>query len=124
MLELLPSKALGLKHVFVNKDGRPMNAKKWNEHNWAKPLKDLRIRHRKFYATRHTFITEKLRQKENAFALAQYCGTSLTMLQRDYAGTLGLSTMQSDQEVFEKSVKNPNENMVAGPGFEPGTSRL
>src|SRR5215471_8977637 len=73
-LKLLPSRALGIKHVFINKDGKPMNAKKWAEHNWAGPLKALGIGHRKFYATRHTFITEKIREGENPFALAQYCG--------------------------------------------------
>jgi integrase len=123
VLELLPSRALGFKQVFVNKDGRPMNAKKWSEHNWTKPLKDLGIRHRKFYATRHTFITEMIKRGENPLAVAQYCGTSLAMIQRDYCGTLGLSTL-GYREVFEKLVENPNEIMVAGPGFEPGTSRL
>src|SRR5262249_10513523 len=67
VLKLLPSIALGLQQVFVNKDGKPMNAKKWSEHNWAGPLKALEIRHRKFYATRHTFITEKIRAGENPF---------------------------------------------------------
>ena len=93
VLKLLPSKALGLAHVFVNKDGRAMNAKKWSEHNWSEPLKELDIRHRKFYATRHTFLTEKVREGENPFALAQYSGTSLAMLEKDYVGTLGLSTL-------------------------------
>src|SRR5262249_33378374 len=104
-------------------DGQPMNAKKWSEHNWRGPLEELKIRHRKFYATRHTFLTEKIRQGENPFALAQYAGTSVAMLEKDYVGTLGLSTLhsqQGDREVFEKYAKNPNEIMVAGPGFEPG----
>jgi integrase len=122
-LELLPSRALGLNHVFVNKEGRPMNAKKWSEHNWSEPLKELGIRHRKFYATRHTFITEMIRQGENPLAVAQYCGTSLAMIQRDYCGVLGLPTLGT-REVLEKCAENPNEIMVAGPGFEPGTSRL
>jgi integrase len=112
VLELLPSRALSKKHVFINKDANPMNSKKWSEHNWAAPLKALGIRHRKFYATRHTFLTEKIREGENPFALAQY------------VGTLGLSTHQADREEFEKRAKNPNEINIAGPGFEPGTSRL
>ena len=57
ILKLLPSKALGLEHVFVGKRGDPMS-KKWAEHYWQKPLKKLDIRPRKFYATRHTTITE------------------------------------------------------------------
>ena len=123
VLKLLPSSALGLKHVFVNKDGRPMDAKKWSEHNWAGPLKALGIRHRKFYATRHTFITEKIRAGENPTAVAQYCGTSVAMIEKDYCGTLGLSTLNTsrDQTVFKPSASKYARNMVAGPGFEHTT---
>jgi integrase len=130
VLELLPSRALGLKHVFVNKDARPMNAKKWSENNWGEPLRKLDppIRHRKFYACRHTFITEQIKQGENPLAVAQYCGTSVVMIEKDYCGTLGLSYHQqksfSDQTKIEPERKFLNKNMVAGPGFEPGTSRL
>jgi hypothetical protein len=54
-------------------------------------------------------------------AVAQYCGTSLAMIQADYCGTLGLA---GDQTIFEPQAANPMKNLVAGPGFEPGTSRL
>jgi integrase len=84
-------------------------------------FKDLGIRHRKFYATRHTFITEAIKRGENPLAVAQYCGMSLAMIEADYWGTLGL---RLDQTVFEPQAENPLKNMVAGPGFEPGTSRL
>lgn len=70
VLKLLPSRELGLEYVFVNKFGDPMNAKKWSEHNWSEPLEKLEIRHRKFYATRHTFITEAIRRGENPLAVA------------------------------------------------------
>jgi integrase len=118
-LKLLPSRALGIEHVFVNKYGEPMYAKKWSEHYWREPLKKLGIRHRKFYATRHTFITEAIRRGGNPLAVAQYCGTSLAMIQADYCGPLSL-----DATVLEPSAPNSSESMVAGPGFEPGTSRL
>jgi integrase len=121
VLRILPSRELGLSHVFVNKFGDPMNAKKWSEHNWAGPLEDLAIRHRKFYATRHTFITEAIKRGESPLAVAQYCGTSLAMIQADYCGTLGL---RLDQTIFEPQPPKYLESMVAGPGFEPGTSRL
>ena len=88
VLEILPSCQLGLKHLFVNKNGEPMNARKWSEHNWGGALKKIGIRHRKFYATRHTFITEAIKRGENPLSVAQYCGTSLAMIQADYCGTL------------------------------------
>jgi integrase len=131
VLKLLPSLELSLEHVFLNKYGEPMNAKKWSEHNWAKPLRELGIKHRKFYATRHTFITEAIKRGENPLAVAQYCGTSLAMIQRDYCGSLGLrlgvgidGVRPSDRPRIDPQAKNLNEIMVAGPGFEPGTSRL
>jgi integrase len=127
VLRILPSKDLGLSHVFVNKFGDPMNAKKWSEHNWREPLKKLGIRHRKFYATRHSFITESIRRGENPLAVAQYCGTSLAMIEQDYCGTLGLrlgQPVQGDRTVFEPQAPKYAERLVAGPGFEPGTSRL
>lgn len=34
VLKILPSRALGLGYVFVNKLGEPVDAKKWGEHNW------------------------------------------------------------------------------------------
>jgi len=125
VLALLPSRGLGLKYVFLNKFGDPMNAKKWSEHNWATPLEKLTIRHRKFYATRHTFITEAIQRGENPLAVAQYCGTSVQMIQADYCGTLDLVYLEgSDQTKIEPKPSKYLENMVAGPGFEPGTSRL
>jgi integrase len=138
VLKILPSKELGLSYVFLNKFGQPMNAKKWSEHNWAEPLKELGIRHRKFYATRHTFITEMIKRGENPLAVAQHCGTSLAMIQADYCGTLGLRLNQSGAAMEQRNLnialcnrteikpqaEKPLKNMVAGPGFEPGTSRL
>ena len=38
ILKLLPSRELGLEHVFVGKRGEPMS-KKWAEHSWKAPLK-------------------------------------------------------------------------------------
>lgn len=118
VVALLPSKALGLDHLVVNKYGSPMYSKKWAEHNWKRPFIDLGIRYRKFYATRHTFITEAIRRGENPLAVAQYCGTSVTMIQADYCGVIGLSGAE-DPTIPRPSAPNPLNNMVAGPGFEP-----
>jgi integrase len=114
--------------VFVNKEGRPINAKKWFEHNWAEPLRKLQIRHRKFYATRHTFITEMVKAGRMIKAIGDYVGTPTTMIESNYAGVL---SMEPDREIFGKSKKHngemleiASERLVAGPGFEPGTSRL
>jgi integrase len=91
-----------------------MNAKKWNEHNWGGPLETLGIRHRKFYATRHTFITEAIKRGENPLAVAQYCGTSLAMIEADYCGTLGL---RLDQIVFRTASRKSLEKYGCGAGI-------
>jgi hypothetical protein len=104
VLKILPSRVVGLSHVLVNKFGEPMNAKKRSEHNWGGSLETLGIRHRKFYATRHTFITEAIKRGESPLAVAQYCGTSLAMIQADYCGTLGL---RLDQTVSNRKPKIP-----------------
>jgi integrase len=115
VVKILPSRKLGLQHAFVNKLGEPMT-KKWSEHSWTPMLKGLGIRHRKFYSTRHTFITEAIKAGENPMAVAQYCGTSLTMIQADYCGALELK----NRSVFASSASKLLGRLVAGPGFEGG----
>jgi integrase len=76
ILKLLPSRELGLSHVFVGKRGDPMS-KKWAEHNWREVLKTLGIRRRPFYNCRHTVITELVKAGHNLKAIADYVGTSV-----------------------------------------------
>lgn len=115
---LLSRAVEGQQYLFVGKHGGPMT-KKWAEHNWAESLRQAKVRHRKFYATRHTFITQRLEAGASPFALAQYCGTSVQMLQEDYAGVVALP-----MAVFRPSDDIPQQNMVAGPGFERSLSAI
>lgn len=121
LLEVLPSRRLGLPNVFVGKRGKPMS-KKWAEHNWARCLTALDIRYRKFYCTRHTFITEAVRRGEHLKAIADYCGTSVTMIEQDYCArqAVGIShKSRSPEEASGLSGGKQREKLVAGPGFEP-----
>jgi hypothetical protein len=80
------------------------------------------IRHRKFYATRHTFITEAIKRGENPLAVAQYCGTSLAMIQADYCGTLDLvarTKLETDRTKIAQPAEKPLENVASPTGFEP-----
>jgi integrase len=115
VLEMLPSRDLGLPVVFLGKRGDAMS-KKWAEHNWRRPLELLGIPHRKFYCTRHTFITEAVKRGENLMAIAGHCGTSVTMIERDYCARQSISIDRT--KLAQQPAKYP-ENMVAGPGFEP-----
>lgn len=122
-LKILPSRAMGSGFVFLNKFGDPVT-KKWAAHNWADTLKALGIRHRKFYATRHTFITERIKAGENPLAVAQHCGTSLAMIQQDYCGRLGLkSNLNRSDSTLDAA--NLLGNGLTEPGSAPvaGKSR-
>jgi len=90
-------------------------ANQWAKDYWARVLKALGIRHRKFYATRHTFITECVKQGELLKAIADYCGTSVMMLENDYCGTLTLG----NQTVFEPQAAKYAKRLASPTGFEP-----
>jgi integrase len=100
ILKLLPSRKLGIEHVFVGKFGDPMS-KKWGQHYWTKRLKKLDIRHRKFYATRHTFITEQVKAGKNLKAIADYVGTSVAMIEKNYCARQGLSINQPNFDTVD-----------------------
>jgi len=73
-------------YVFVNaQHGGPINHSEWPKYHWRMALRSLEIRPRKFYATRHTFISIMASRGANLKGLAEYCGTSVVMIERDYA---------------------------------------
>jgi integrase len=72
-------------YVFTNaKNGGPINQSEWPKDHWNTALRATGIRPRKFYATRHTFISIALSRGVNLKWLAEYCGTSVAMIERSY----------------------------------------
>jgi integrase len=72
-------------YFFTDTIGEPVFARDWPEdHGFYDTLAHLGIRRRKFYATRHTFISWMLTHGANPFGIAQYCGTSLQMIEQRY----------------------------------------
>jgi integrase len=90
---------------------------------WDRILDTLEIRKRKFYATRHTFITEMVRKDESKLKkIADYCGTSVAMIEQHYCAISELdpdAENMVDREVFEKRAARPLKNMASPTGFEP-----
>jgi integrase len=71
--------------VFTTMVGTPLDAERFVEKHWHRALRATGIRPRKFYATRHTFISQALSTPGISLKwLADYCGTSVDMIERHY----------------------------------------
>jgi integrase len=111
----LPSFSLCAESLFLNKYGGPLDANTWAQDYWPRTLQALEIRPRKFYATRHTFITEQVKRGELLKAIADYCGTSVQMIEDNYCGTLTLS----DRTVFKPQRSKLVNSLVSPAGQRP-----
>ena len=105
--------------VFINKHGAPLSADAFRADYWNRMLDALGIRKRKFYAPRHTFITQMVNAGQKLKAVAEYAGTSVNMIEEDYCGSL-----QLDPTIFQRPGEKPLQNMASPTGFEPVTYRL
>jgi integrase len=93
--------------VFTTMVGTPLDAERFVEKHWHRALRATGIRPRKFYATRHTFISQALSTPGiNLKWLADYCGTSVDMIERHYGrymhgdtGQLALLAGSSPQSI-------------------------
>jgi integrase len=75
--------------VFATQVGTPLDEERFVEKHWHRALRKTGVRPRKFYATRHTFISLAVAQPGiNLKWLADYCGTSVAMIEEHYAGRL------------------------------------
>lgn len=85
-------------HVFYNKvSGGPLDAGQWARIYWKRICEGAKVPHRKFYCTRHTSITEAIKAGGNLLAIAQYHGTSVEMIERNYCGPLELDAPKMPQ---------------------------
>ena len=76
-------------HVFKNQEGKLLNFHTWRAGIWYRILSGTGIRERKPYSTRHTFISAGLSNGVNIKWLAEYCGTSVTMIEKHYGKWIG-----------------------------------
>lgn len=73
--------------VFVNTEGRPIIVDNLDR-VWHPALRATNTRPRKFYATRHTFISTALGRGAKVKWVGTYCGTSLAMIEKHYSAWL------------------------------------
>ena len=76
-------------YMLTNRLGSPIDQDGFAARHFWPALKGLNIRHRDFYATRDTFISVMLMHGEPAKRVADYCGTSLAMIEGSYAKWIG-----------------------------------
>src|SRR5207249_8035097 len=67
-----------------NQEGNPIREDKWRGKYWYRALRACGMRARKFYTTRHTFISDALSHGLNIKWVAEYCGTSVAMIEKHY----------------------------------------
>lgn len=83
--DLVPLKVDPARFLFTNRyTGGAINQGEWAREYWGRCLRALGLRPRRFYDTRHTFISEALTRGANIKWLAEYCGTSVVMIEKHY----------------------------------------
>ncbi len=71
-------------HLFRNLKGGPLNQDHWRKDHWHIALTSTEIRDRDLYCCRDSFISIAASNGMPLLGLAQYCGTSVQMIERSY----------------------------------------
>ena len=118
-------------YLFRNPVGGPITTAWWPKKSWYPVLRTLEIRPRKFYATRHTFISVAVSKGCNLKWVAEYCGTSVEMIEKSYGRyieddgaaplirSLRGAKTQTLPQTFVVGAPNYWENKVVPGGIEP-----
>jgi len=128
--EIKPLHATEGDYVFTNYEGGPIDAGEWARYYWERGLRAKEIRPRKFYATKHTYISVALTAGVNIKWLAEQCGTSVTMIEKHYGryvrddGDAPLRALQEAKsetfsETFLDKKSNYLKSMVVPTGHLP-----
>jgi len=82
-----PLRPLPAAHVFTRRDNDPLEQKLFGQTDWLTALRALELRVRGLYSARHTFLSLAVSQPAGPRLkwLAEYCGTSVRMIERHYA---------------------------------------
>jgi integrase len=106
----------GTDKIFQNKFGTPLTGDQFRKDYWDRILATLKIRRRKFYATRHTFITMCVEAGYSLKEIADYAGTSVQMIEENYCAR---QFLDPDREIFESHSEKTLKNLASPTGFEP-----
>jgi integrase len=103
--------------VFLNHNGEPVDFHTWRAKIWYRALRAKEIRVRKPYTMRHTFISVGLTNGVKIKWLAEYCGTSVAMIEKHYGKYLG----GDSDEQLERLIRAKTETL--GETVEESTGR-
>jgi integrase len=95
-------------YLFTNTKGGPIDPNEFRKRYWYGVLAALKIRPRKPYCMRHTFISVMLSVGTRAKFIAEYVGTSLQMIEEDYGKFIrndGLSPMLERLQTAAKKAR-------------------
>ena len=95
-----PLNATESDYVFQNIQGKPIKQDKWRKKYWYRALRACEIPPRKFYATRHTFLSVALSNGVNIKFLAEYCGTSVEMIEKHYGRYINSDATEQLKKLF------------------------
>ena len=106
-------------HVFKNQEGQLLNFHTWRAGIWYRILRGANIRERKPYSTRHTFISAGLSNGVNIKWLAEYCGTSVTMIEKHYGKYIGGDVEEQFSRLLRAKTETFPETQVEATGTDP-----
>ena len=98
--------------VFKNQEGNPILEDKWRAKYWYRALRACQVRPRKFYATRHTFISDALSHGLNIKWVAEYCGTSVAMIEKHYGRYIKSDSEEQLKRLFGAETETFTETLV------------
>jgi integrase len=102
-------------HVFLNQEGRPVDFHTWRAKIWYHALRAKGMRERKPYSTRHTFISAGLTNGANPKWLADYCGTSLAMIEKHYGKYIRNDSDEQLRRLLESKSETSSETLGSTP---------
>jgi integrase len=121
----------GSEYVFTTPEGKPMTDSWWPKRGaarrvdpskpetygmWFRCLRSLGLRARKAYCTRHTFIAWALSEGANLKGLAEYCGTSVQMIEQSYGRYIRTDFLEPLLEAGDPSKREAKTATVRGSG--------
>jgi integrase len=97
--------------VFLNHDGEPVEFHTWRAKIWYRALRAKEVRVRKPYTMRHTFISAGLTNGVKIKWLAEYCGTSVAMIEKHYGKYLGGDSEEQLNTLFGAKSETLSETL-------------